>query len=223
MGRKIYLPLFIITLFSFSAFAQSGEIRGRVLEKGKNEGVPFASVAALQDGAQIQATVTDIDGNYSIKPLTPGRYDVKATCVGYSPAQTSGVLVSIDNAAFANIEMGKGVELKAVEVSDYVVPLIDKGNPATTKTMTYEDIQAAPLRDVNSIVSQSAGVYSRESGDALFIRGSRSDATAYYVDGVKVIGSANVSQRSAEQITVITGGVPAQYGDATGGVVSITT
>src|SRR5690606_37888946 len=43
------------------------------------------------------------------------------------------------------------------------------------------------------------------------------------VDGVKVRGSAQVPQSAIEQVTVITGGVPAQYGDATGGIISITT
>jgi hypothetical protein len=224
MVRKFYLPLILISFFALSAAAQTGEIKGRVLEKGSKEGVPFASVAALLGGAQVQATVTDIDGNYTIKPLNPGKYDVKATSVGYSPAQTSGVIVSTDKISFVDIELGKGIELKAVEIVDYTVPLIDKGNPATQKTVTYEDIQAAPVRDVNSIASQSAGVYQRDEGNDLNIRGSRSDATAYYVDGIKVRGSGvGISNKGTEQITVITGGLPAQYGDVTGGVISVTT
>ena len=60
-------------------------------------------------------------------------------------------------------------------------------------------------------------------GDAVNVRGSRSDATEYYVDGIKVRGSMGVPTSGIEQITVITGGVPAQYGDATGGIISITT
>lgn len=223
MGRKFYLPLFFISLLSLNALAQTGEIKGRILEKGGKDGVPFASVAAMLGGTQVQATVTDIDGNYNIKPLNPGKYNVKATCVGYSPAEKAGVIVSSDYIAFVDIELGKGIELKQVEVTEYTVPLIDKGSPATQKTATYEEIQAAPVRDVNSIAAQSAGVYQRDEGDALNIRGSRSDATAYYVDGIKVRGGVGISSKGTEQITVITGGVPAQYGDATGGIISVTT
>jgi hypothetical protein len=224
MGRKLYLPLVIVLTFVFSnAFSQTGEIRGRVIEKGGTEGVPFASVAALQGGAQVLAGVTDIDGNYVLKPLTPGRYDVKVTSVGYSPAEMKNVLVTVDNISYANVDLSKGIELKAVEVVEYERPLIDKGNPAVNKTIDYEEIQAAPLRDINSVASTTAAVFQEDAGKNLNVRGSRSDATAYYVDGIKVRGSQAVASKSAEQITVITGGLPAQYGDATGGVISITT
>src|SRR5205823_2737188 len=136
-----------------------------------------------------------------------------------------------DHTSTANIDLPKGVEIKEVEVSAYSVPLIDAGTPAVQKTITYEDIQAAPLRDVNSIASTAAGVSQEDAGKELNVRGSRSDATAYYVDGIKVRAfnvdnraeGVGVATRGAEQITVITGGIPAQYGDATGGIVSITT
>ena len=39
---------------------------------------------------------------------------------------------------------------------------------------------------------------------------------------MKVRGGLGVPQGGIEQI-VITGGVPAQYGDATGGIISVTT
>ncbi|MFM2135573.1 MAG: hypothetical protein RL021_973, partial [Bacteroidota bacterium] len=224
MGRKVYVPLLLLAFFScVSAFAQTGEIRGKVTEVGSREGVPFASVAALLNGTQVQGTVTDFDGNFSIKPLNPGRYDVKVTCVGYSPKQINGVLVSADNIAFANFELAKGVEIKAVDIVEYSVPLIDKGSPSSAKTVTYEEIQSAPTRDVNSIASQTAGVFQKDQGDALNIRGTRSDGTVYFVDGIKVRGGVGLPQKGQEQITVITGGVPAQYGDATGGIISITT
>lgn len=223
MGRKVYVPLLLLVLFSFPALAQTGEIRGKVTEAGGKEGVPFASVAALLNGTQIQGAVTDFDGNYSIKPLNPGKYDVKVTCVGYNPKQVNGVVVTADKISFANFELGKGVELKAVEVVDYTVPLIDKGSPSTAKTVTYEEIQSAPTRDVNSIASQTAGVYQKDQGDELNVRGARSDGTVYFVDGIKVRGGVGLPQKGQEQITVITGGVPAQYGDATGGIISITT
>ncbi len=44
-----------------------------------------------------------------------------------------------------------------------------------------------------------------------------------YIDGIKVTGSSSLPQSSIEQVSVILGGLPAQYGDATGGVINVTT
>lgn len=55
------------------------------------------------------------------------------------------------------------------------------------------------------------------------IRGSRAEATEYFIDGIRVRGSTNLPNAAIEQTTVITGGIPAQYGDATGGIINITT
>jgi len=224
MLRNIYLTCIITLLFGSAAWAQSGSIKGKVLDKTTNEPLPFASVVAELNGQQMGGAQTDFDGNFTIKPLGPGTYNLKATFVGYTTAEITGIIVSIDKITFADVKLGKGaVDITAVDVTAYKVPLIDKGNPAVQTTITQEDIKAIPSRDVNSVAATAAGVYQRDEGDALNIRGSRSDGTDYYVDGVKVRGSAQVPQSAIEQVTVITGGVPAQYGDATGGIISITT
>ena len=184
MGRKFYLPLVVLVFSFLISEAQTGEIRGKITEKGGAE-IPFASIGALVNGTQVQATVADFEGNYTIKPLSPGKYDVKATSIGYSPVLKSGVIVTVDKISFVDIELTKGIEIKQVEIVEYQVPLIDKGSPSQQKTLTFEEIQALPTRDVNSAAVQSAGVYQKEEGGALNIRGSRSDATSYYIDGIK--------------------------------------
>ena len=223
MGRKLYLSLVVLILLVISASAQTGEIRGKITESGTSEGAPFATVTAKMNNSIVQGAVTDIDGNYVIKPLNPGRYDIEVTSVGYQPAKQTGILVSVDKITFINLSIGKGIEIKEFVITEYVIPLIDPGNPATTTTIDKEQIKQAPTRDVNSLASAGAGVFQKEEGGALNIRGSRSDGTAYYVDGIKVRGGVGLSQKGIEQITVITGGVQAQYGDATGGIISVTT
>jgi outer membrane receptor for ferrienterochelin and colicin len=59
-------------------------------------------------------------------------------------------------------------------------------------------------------------------GGDINIRGSRSNATDYYIDGIRVNGSL-IPQSEIEQLQVITGGIEAKYGDVTGGLVSLTT
>src|SRR5688572_9840214 len=225
MLRKIYqLTAAFIIVTGFAAMAQTGSIKGKVLDKNTKEPLPFANVIVEINGSQAGGAQTDFDGNFQIKPLQPGRYNLKASFVGYTAAEISGVLVSSDKITFQDVSMIKGaVDITAVEVTEYKNPIIDKGNPSTQSTITQEEIKVAPTRDVKSIASTTAGVYQEDEGDDVNVRGSRSNATDYYIDGIKVRGSTNMPQSGIEQITVVTGGVPAQYGDATGGIINITT
>jgi Ca-activated chloride channel family protein len=54
-------------------------------------------------------------------------------------------------------------------------------------------------------------------------RGARSDANSYFIDGVKVIGNAGIPHSAIQQINYYTGGLPANFGDVTGGVIDIRT
>ena len=74
------------------------------------------------------------------------------------------------------------------------------------------------------IASTSPDIYKAPGSNELYFRGSRSDAMAYFVDGVKVSGSlTGVPPDGIASITMYTGGLPARYGDVTGGVVAIET
>lgn len=224
MIRKVYLTLVFLLVATAGSMAQTGAIRGKILDKATKEPLPFASVVAEMNGTQVGGAQSDFDGEYTIKPLQPGAYTLKVTYVGYTDLVITGVLVSNDKITFQDLSVGKKVvETKEVEIVAYKVPLIDKGNTSVGATLTREEIEAAPTRDVRSVASQAAGVFQKDDGDDVTVRGSRSEATDYYVDGIRIRGSNRLPQAGVEQVTTIVGGTPAQYGDATGGIISITT
>jgi len=226
MQRKFYLSLFLLLLSTLAVFGQAGTgtLQGKVVDELKpKEGIPFANVVIERDGVVKGGTTTDIDGKYKFGALPPGRYDLKVSYVGYNPAVLKGVLVTADRSNFVDIKMASGVNLAEINVVDYEVPLISKDETSTGGTVTREEIAALPTRDVNSIAATTGGVFQQDEGSALNIRGSRSDATEYFIDGIRVRGSTNLPNAAIEQTTVITGGIPAQYGDATGGIINITT
>lgn len=226
MQRKFYLSLFLLLLSTLAVFGQAGTgtLQGKVVDELKpKEGIPFANVVIERDGVVKGGTTTDIDGKYKFGALPPGRYDLKVSYVGYNPAVLKGVLVTADRSNFVDIKMASGVNLAEINVVDYEVPLISKDETSTGGTVTREEIAALPTRDVNSIAATTGGVFQQDEGGALNIRGSRSDATEYFIDGIRVRGSTNLPNAAIEQTTVITGGIPAQYGDATGGIINITT
>jgi len=218
MIRVLY-TLFLAVLVSGAAIAQTGEIQGKVVDDA-GEGIPFANVAIYSSDVLVTGTATDFDGKYSISGLTPGRYDVEASFAG-NKQKVTNIVVS-QGIAFVNITLSSDVLLKDV-IIEYEAPMVDAGNTTSGGVVTKEDIKNIPTRNVQSLAATQAGVYQSDEGAGLNIKGSRGDATEYVIDGVRVSGSLNLPQNAIEQIQVITGGVDARYGDATGGFITITT
>ena len=109
---------------------------------------------------------------------------------------------------------------------EYNVPLIQRDGGASGGTVTREDIAKMPGRSAASIATSVAGASTAGTTDGeISIRGSRGENTYYYIDGVKVPAGAGTGlpKSAIEEVQVITGGVPANYGDVTGGLINITT
>ena len=189
--------------------------------------MPFSKVLIKQNGSIKGGKNTDIDGKFQINAIQPGSYTVELRATGYQTQAVEGVVISSDKITFLDdLEMVKPKdvqELGEVTVIKYVVPLIDKDGGASGKTVTREDISRLPVRSAAGVAGTVGGVNANESSGALSVRGSRSDATYYYIDGIKVRGSSNLPKSALQEVAVITGGVPANYGDVTGGIISITT
>lgn len=226
MLRKIYFSIITLLIAGSAAIAQNtgGAIKVLLKDKSNGESIPFANVVAYQGGVQVGVATTDMDGYAMIKPLTPGKYDVKGVYVGYQAQEIKGVIVGEAKTAYVTIELnnGEGVRLDEVVVTEYAEPLID-GDMKSGGTVTREEYQNMATKNINSVAATTAGVYQADEGSSLNVRGGRSNNTTYFVDGVKVIGGLGVPQQGVEQLSVITGGLPAQYGDATAGVISVTT
>ncbi|MEO6305561.1 MAG: TonB-dependent receptor plug domain-containing protein, partial [Bacteroidia bacterium] len=226
MIKKIYLAVVLVVFTGLAALAQGngGAIKVVLQDKATKEAIPFANVVAYKDGVQVGVATTNMDGEAFIKPLSPGKYMVKGVYVGYQAAEVKDIVVGGDKTAYITIGLsnGEGVKLDEVEVVTYQVPLIDP-DTKSGQTVTREDYQNLATKDINSVAATTAGVYQADEGKAIQVRGGRSGNTTYFVDGVKVFGTPNLPQQSIEQLNVITGGVPAMYGDLTSGAISIST
>tara|TARA_B100000902_G_scaffold39610_1_gene47137 strand:- start:2069 stop:5791 length:3723 start_codon:yes stop_codon:yes gene_type:complete len=221
MFRKIYLTIASV-LISILSFAQTGTLKGVVTNTMTGEPIPFANLIIERNGNQQGGTATDFDGNYTIKPIEPGTYTIKATCVGFGTIEVTGVIISANKITFQDIKLQEGIAIGEIKIIEYKKPLLDQDN-LSGETKTSEEIVALPTRSVASVAASTAGIYQEDEGDDVNIRGSRDNATTYYIDGIKVRGAKSVPTSSIEQITVVTGGLSAKYGDATGGIISITT
>ena len=222
MLRKTLL-LLVLSFATIGAFAQGGTLKGKVNEKDGGAPVPFANISIMSGSSVVTGGMTDFDGNYTIKPINAGSYTIKVSYVGYATFQMNNVRISNGKITFQDFKLSSSAEvLETVEIVEYSVPLISKDQTESGGTVTSEEIARMPGRSAESVASTVGGVFS-EDGQVSSIRGSRSEGTVYYIDGMKVRGSNAVPKSALEEVSVITGGLPAKYGDATGGIISITT
>ncbi|MEZ4961600.1 MAG: carboxypeptidase regulatory-like domain-containing protein [Saprospiraceae bacterium] len=218
MARYLLLT-FAFLIAGIAASAQQS-LQGTMTDAESGEPIIFGTVALYKNGKLITGTETDLDGFYSIPELDPGTYDVAFSYTGYQELRITDVEVSASKANKLDAKISAGVTLTEIVVT-YEKPLIEQDNTTQGKTLSSEEIKNLPTRNVNALASLSAGVASADEGDDLSIRGSRANATNYYLDGIRVSGRM-IPKQNIEQLQVITGGVEARYGDVTGGIISIT-
>lgn len=219
MTRQLLLLFFLAISVSLSA---QTALSGKVTDAENGDPLISATIQLFKEGVFIQGAVADFDGNYFFANIDPGNYDIQADFTGYPPVKLTGIPVLAGRTNAVDIELSAGVNLDIVTVTAYEVPLIEQDRTTSGQTVTAEQIRNLPTRNINQIASLAAGVTSADEGGAINIRGSRSNATDFYVDGVRV-AATSIPDSEIEQLQVITGGIEARYGDVTGGIISITT
>ncbi len=201
-----------------SGFAQT-VLTGKVTDD-QGEALIGATIKVLRGTDLVRGTITDYNGDYRLN-LDPGNYDVEVSYTGFQKQQVTAVRVLNNTLNSLDVVLVSGNVLGEVTVSAFKVPLIEQDKTSGGQTLTSEQIKNLPTRSVNAIVATTAGTTSVDGGE-VNIKGSRANATNYYIDGIRVSGAPPPVQ-DIEQLQVITGGLGAEYGDVTGGVISVIT
>lgn len=220
MNRLLLIVGFLLA--SWAGLVAQTTIEGKVTDSKTGEPILFGTIALYRGGVLITGTETDLDGNFFLSDIQPGTYDMEASYVGYAAQRQTGIVINAGKTNRVNFQLSDDAVLLdlGVEIKAYKVPLIEIDNTTQGSTVTAEKIRALPTKQVNAIAATSAGISSRDGGD-ISVRGSRSNETVYFLDGVRVSGNM-IPQSEIEQLQVVIGGIEARYGDVTGGVISLT-
>ena len=198
-----------------------GSFKGTVKDKRTGEAIPFATVIVKDKDVVIATGTTDFDGKYNINPINAGVYNLTCKFIGYADFNLNGVTVYSGKPKVVNFDM----TVESTMITEVTViakeDLIETGK--TSDIVSSEEIKNLPYRNLSQIVGTTAGVFQQDGSGSFNVRGSRSSTNVIFIDGVKVRGDVNLPRDAILQTEVITGGVPAQYGDVTGGVISTTT
>lgn len=210
------------------AAQNTGIIKGTLTDE-KGQPMLFANVTLLDDTTLVTGTTTDEQGSFTMKQLTPGTYNLKFSSVGYAAKQIKDVEVDPLQIAYVNTALSPGTSMlhEVEKVEKYETTILNPTYTTMTPIRTDQiEHMAATKGDITAIITAvTPGVLASEDGKELYIRGSRNGSTQYIVDGNKVMTASDpgVPGTGIANMEVLTGGVPAEYGDCTGGIVIITT
>jgi TonB-dependent Receptor Plug Domain len=219
--------LAILMVCSLSGWGQSAEIQGTV--KDGAVAMPGQSVQLWKDGNFTgRGYLTDDEGKFEFSRLEAGSYSIKLTVSGQTIVQnitveTDELQPMVIQIAVSNEgEDGPETRHKGLVIRDSKE--IFTVDPKITWTMDRKEIEEfGGGRDIKALAALAPGMVQKDAGDPLNFKGGRSDANATYMDGMKLRGTDQMPLGAIEQITVVTGGLPAEYGDVMGAVIVVTT
>jgi hypothetical protein len=222
----------VLLLFGPTVFAQSriGTVQGVVKDPG-GALVPNAQITVTQPVTRYrQTTQTDAQGSFKLVNLPFNTYNVRAEATGFQPAEES---IDLESTIPLTLELSLSLEqtTAAVTITTGNAAMLEPDRTSSDtdigQTILERPVGAAPSRAIESIVASTPGFVTDDNG-RMHPRGSESQVQ-YVVDGVPItdnlsaIFSTSLDARTLRTVEVLTGGIPAEFGDKLAGVINVNT
>ena len=225
---KIILVVLVSIGISFSAYAQSISISGKVTDASTSEGLPGATV--LEKGT-LNGMITDFDGNFTMSVKEGAVLSI--SFVGYASQE-----ITIGNSTIINVTLEIDIEaLEAVVVVGYGIQresdltgAVSIADPDEIKKQATNDVTQALQGRVAGVAVTTDGQPGatpqvRIRGISTFGGAGATAEPLYVVDGVPVSGIRDINPNDIETLQVLKDATAgAIYGNrAANGVIIITT
>ncbi|SDD59409.1 TonB-dependent receptor [Pricia antarctica] len=190
MKIKLILSVFIFS-FVHLAFAQKGELTGKLIDSDFQDPIAFANV--LVKGTTT-GTTSDFDGKYSLN-LDAGTYTLSYSYLGYKTVEITEVLVKDGAVTTVDVTM----EPLAENLDEVVVTVSVKKNTETAVLgiqkkavnlldgLSAEAFKKSGSSDVASAIKSVPGV-SVQGGKYVYVRGLGDRYTKSILNGVDIPG-----------------------------------
>ena len=123
---KIQFTL-LLCLVALSTICSQTTLTGSITDAKTGEPLMYAYVVIYnQEGGLVAGGQTDIAGDYYIKHLDAGTYDLVFRYVGYEKTKVENVNLKANSVNYIDEVLSSGVSLAEVVVIDYKVPLIEQ-------------------------------------------------------------------------------------------------
>lgn len=231
-----------------AAQGATGKLEGRVQDAA---GIPIVAAQVYLVGTAFSA-VTDPRGRYFINNIPARAWPVRAIFLGHHPIEVQGLRILADQTVTQDFTLTAApIQLQEITVVAAENLLVPRDEVTTKQRIDGQFADRLPVDRIEQVLALQPGVLEvnetslsgggKDMPGGLSIRGGRATQNAIYIDGVPVqpgymgdrmwgfldLGSrgANLSvgTNAIEEASVTTGAPSAQFGNASGGLMSIIT
>jgi hypothetical protein len=212
------------------AQARIGTVQGTVKDP-TGALVPDAEVTITQPVTRYNQTAqTDRAGNFKLVNIPFNTYTVTVKAAGFQATEEH---IDLESTIPLTLELtlaitGAEAEVTVTENSAALLePDRSSSDTDISQSILERPVGAAPSRAIESIVASAPGFVTDDNG-RMHPRGSESQVQ-YVVDGIPVtdnmsaIFSTSLDARTLRTVEVLTGGIPAEFGDKLAGVINVNT
>ena len=224
-----YVSVFMLAaLVTVSAFAQTsttGGITGTVTQAGS----PLPGVTLELRSSALQGTRTDVsdaEGNFRFSNLPPGQYTLTGALAGFNPVTQSNISVGLNRTV--TLEVAMSLQASEQITVSAAAPVVDVSSAASGANITSETMQSLPIaRNFTAAAQVAPGTSADAAGTTVY--GSTGAENQYVIDGLNTTGvetgleGKRLNTEFIQEVEVITGGLSAEYGRMTGGVINAIT
>ncbi len=192
--------------------------------------LPGATVTiANKESGREYKTTTDGSGSYVFRSVEPGHYSFAFEETGFSKAELPDALAVVGQQFKVDMQLRVGATQSSVEVTESA-PLIDTTGVTRSNNINAEEFNNLPKsRSFQSLALLAPSVNNGQIEGGYQINGASGAENQFFIDGVTTnsLVDGRSRQNSAfefiQEVQVLTGGIDAQYGGATGGVINAVT
>ncbi len=233
---KKYILLFLI-LVTHISYAQNNKqnIRGTIIDNLSLTPLQNA-VIKISNTSENNVAQSDVNGNYVIENINPGRYEIKISLVGYKNIVVPNIVVSSGKESILDIKMDEdllfteAIEVNVNEKDKTINDLVT--NSARTFSMEEVNRYSGSRNDPARLVSNFAGVNTPDdSRNDIVIRGNSPVGVLWRIDGMNVtnpnhfasVGTTGgavsaLNTNLLKNSDFFTSAFPSEYGNAISGV-----
>ncbi|HVT05507.1 MAG TPA: carboxypeptidase regulatory-like domain-containing protein [Thermoanaerobaculia bacterium] len=229
MMRKItgsVIAIVLLTALSGSGqTVDTGSIVGRIVET--QTPLPGVLVEVRSPALQgVRSDTTRSDGSFRFSLLPPGSYTLSTSLKGFRRIQQDNIVVALTQTVTLELALHPAAAQEiTVEAS---APLVDVTSTLSGVNITPKAMESLPLgRSYTAVAQIAPGVRSDATGPTFY--GSTGLENQYIIDGLNVTGLSkgeegkSVNLDFVQEVQVMTGGLTAEYGRTTGGIVNAIT